>query len=140
LDLKLYPHLATFYDHKARFRRGAFFGPDDLERSPGTIPDLIRQQPGFREICVVNKLGELDCGKSDRGPTTIMGSGKQAMAEERLCTVDVWTDDVGPERTLDEIPLRQLLALEAYPNPASSPQRLGGKCASVRLWMKRAMR
>jgi hypothetical protein len=139
MDVKIYPQLAAFYQRRAEFRRGAFFTPDDLARAAGTIPDLLRPRPGFKNICVMNRRDEWDCGKADRGPTTIMGSGQSSFARENECTVRVWTDDVGPEKTLDDVRLDELLAVEAYPTPNDTPKGLGtSQCASVRLWTKRA--
>jgi hypothetical protein len=132
--------LASFYERKGRVREGAFLTPDELLRIAGTLPDIIRQKQGFRNICVPTRRGDLDCGKkSDRGPTTLMGSGRPGNEEQQMCHIRVWTDDVGPERTLDEIRIDELLAVEAYPSPASTPAELpGSPCATIRLWMKQA--
>jgi hypothetical protein len=139
MNQRIYPQLRSFYERRAQVKRGAFWTPDDVERSAGSIPNLVRQKPGFRNICVANRQGEWDCGKGNRGPTTIMGSGQSSFAAELDCTVRVWTDDVGPEQTLDEIRLDEVLAIEAYPTPNDVPKGLGqAQCATVRLWMKRA--
>ena len=137
-DLRIYPELRSFYDRRAEYRRGSFWTPDDLARAAGPVMALLRQQPSLRNICATNRKGEWDCGKSNRGPSTIMGSGRSNFEEQRECTVRVWTNDVGG-RGLDEIPASEVLAMEAYPGPSDTPPGLGqSDCATVRLWMKRA--
>src|SRR2546422_1079639 len=34
-DTRMFPELAAFYDHKARYRQGVFLSPDDLQRVGG---------------------------------------------------------------------------------------------------------
>ena len=140
IDLQLYPRLAGFYDRKARYKQASFLTPDEVQRSAGTVTDIIRQKQGFHEMCIGNRQGGLDCGKkSNRGPSTIYGSGSPGNAVQQMCFARVWTDDVGPERTLDEIHLNEILAIEAYPSAITTPSEFpGGSCVTIRLWMKRA--
>jgi hypothetical protein len=138
-DIELHPGLAAFYDRKDKYRGGAFFTPDELERMAGSITQMVRARTGFRDICVANRQGQLDCGKADRGPSTIMGSGTSSFEQQKMCFVRVWTDDVGPERALDDIRIDEILAVEAYPNTNLTPREFpGSDCATIRLWMKRA--
>jgi carboxypeptidase family protein len=139
VDLELHPRLASFYDRMHKYRQGSFLTPDDMQRNGGVLSQIIRAKTGFRNMCVANRQGELDCGKSYRGPTTILGSGRPAHEEDQMCFVRVWTDDVGPERALDDIRMDEILAVEAYPNTNTTPREFpGSSCATIRLWMKRA--
>jgi hypothetical protein len=140
VDIQMFPQLVAFYDRRAKNPLGAFLTPDEVQRSAGPLTEVIRQKPGFQNICVPNRQRQLDCGrKSDRGPTTIMGSGRPGNAVQQMCFVRVWTDAVGPERTLDAIRMDEVLAVEAYPTTSSTPREFpGSSCATVRLWMKSA--
>jgi len=136
-DVKMYPELARFYDHKARHPQGVFLTPDDLQRTGGTLVTIIRQKPGFHFICFVNRKGEWDCGQqSNRGPTSITRPGVPS-AEQEPCLLEVWTNGPEPHRTLDHVMVDELLAVEAYPNPGVTPPIFtGSPCAAIMLWLK----
>ena len=66
-----------------------------------------------------------------------MGSGSTGSAAAQPCQLRIFTNDVGAERTLDEIKTTDVLALEAYSSPTETPHGLSGSdCATVMLWMK----
>src|SRR5574341_424836 len=44
-DVQAFPELARFYQHKAEFRQGLFFTPDDLQRQGGNLVDILRLKP-----------------------------------------------------------------------------------------------
>jgi hypothetical protein len=136
-DVEMYPELAQFYDHKARYRQGTFLPPDDLQRVGGSLFTLIRQKPGFHFICFVTRRGDVDCGQqTSRGPTSIM-RGNPTSAEQERCLMVVWTNAIGPQRTLDEFQMDDVLAVEAYPTPGVTPPEFAGSpCAAIMLWMK----
>jgi hypothetical protein len=138
-DVTMYPELAQFYDHKARFRQGVFFTPDELLRVGGSLFSLIRQKPGFHFICYETRRGEWDCGQqAGRGRTSIMNPNPSS-AEQEPCDLEVWTNALGPQRTLDEIQMDDVLAVEAYPHPGITPPEFNGSpCATVMLWMKQS--
>ena len=137
LDIAVYPELARFYDHKAGYRQGLFWTPDDLERVGGSLFTLIRQKPGFEYICFRNRKGETDCGmQPNRGPTSIMNP-RPTSAEREPCQLEVWTDGLRSQRTLDDVLVREVLAVEAYRNLNPMPAELAGSpCATIVLWMK----
>lgn len=139
VDVIVYPELAQFYDHKVRYRQGLFLTPDDLQRVGGSLFTLIRQKPNFHFICFATRRGEWDCGQqASRGRTSIMNPNPRS-AEQEPCELEVWTDALGPQRTLDEIQMDDVLAIEAYPHPGVTPQEFSGSsCAAVMLWMKQA--
>lgn len=136
-DVRIYPELAQFYDHQAKYRQGVFLTPDDLQRVGGNLFTLIRQKPGFHFICFVNRLGEWDCGQqSNRGRTSIMNPNPTS-AEQEPCTLELWSNGLGPQRTLDEVQMDDVLAVEAYAHPGVTPPELAGSpCATIMLWMK----
>lgn len=136
-DITAFPELSQFYAHKARYRLGAFLTPDDLQRIGGSLFTIIRQIPGFHFICFVTQKGDVDCGQqSNRGRTSIMNPNPTSL-EQQPCALQVWTNLVGPPRTLDEFQTDDVLAVEAYPNAAATPQEYAGSpCATVMLWMK----
>ena len=136
-DVRMYPELARFYDHKARYRQGVFLTPDDLQRVGGSLFSLIRQKPGFHFICYVTRKGERDCGQqASRGRTYIMNPNPTS-AEQQPCLLELWTNALGPRRTLDEVQTDDVLAVEAYPDPGATPQEFtGSPCAAIMLWMK----
>jgi hypothetical protein len=137
-DVAIFPELAQFYDHKARFRQGLFLTPDDLLRIGGnSLFNYIRQKPNFHFICIVTRKGELDCGQqASRGRTSIMNPNPTSR-EQEPCEMLLWTNALGPQRTLDEIQMNDVLAVEAYPNPGVTPMEFAGSpCAAIMLWMK----
>jgi len=136
-DVRMYPELARFYDHKARYRQGVFLTPDDLQRVGGSLFTLIRQKPGFHFICYVTRKRERDCGQqASRGRTYIMNPNPTS-AEQQPCLLELWTNALGPRRTLDEVQTDDVLAVEAYPDPGATPQEFtGSPCAAIMLWMK----
>src|SRR6266487_475419 len=136
-DMKIYPELARFYDHKARFRQGLFFAPDDLLHGGGSLFTLIRQKPNFHFICVATQRGDLDCGQeASRGRTSILNPNPTSR-EQEPCVMHVWTNALGPQHTLDEILMEDVLAVEAFPHPGvTPPEFMGSPCAAIMLWMK----
>jgi hypothetical protein len=135
-DMRMYPELAQFYDHKARYRQGLFLTPDDLQRVGGSLFTLIRQKPNFHFICYVTRRGDVDCGQeANRGRTSIMNPSPRS-AEQEPCLMVLWTNALGPQRTLDEIQMDDVLAVEAYPHPGITPPEFtGSPCATIMLWM-----
>ena len=136
-DTRMYPELAQFYDHRARYRQGLFLTPDELQRVGGSLFTLIRQKPNFHFICFVTRRGDVDCGQeANRGRTSIMNPSPRS-AEQEPCLMVLWTNALGPQRTLDEIQMDDVLAVEAYPHPGMTPPEFtGSPCATVMLWMK----
>ena len=136
-DLRMYPELAEFYDRKTRYRQGVFLTPDDLQRFGGSLFTLIRQKPGFRFICFATRKGDWDCGQeSGRGRTSIMNPNPTS-AEQEPCMLALWTNALGPQRTLDDVQMDEALAVEAYAHPGVTPPEFkGSPCASVMLWLK----
>jgi hypothetical protein len=136
-DVSMYPELAQFYDHRGKYRQGVFLTPDDLQRVGGSVVTLIRQKPGFHFICFVTRKGNWDCGQqSNRGRTSIMNPNPRS-AEQEPCPLEVWTNALGPHRTLDEVQMDDVLAVEAYPHPSVTPLDFpGSPCAAIMLWMK----
>jgi hypothetical protein len=138
-DVTMYPELAQFYAHKATYRQGLFLTPDDLQRVGGSLFTLIRQKPNFHFICFETRKGDVDCGQeASRGRTSIMNPNPRS-AEQEPCLMVLWTDALGPQRTLDEIQMDDVLAVEAYPHPGITPPEFtGSPCATIMLWMKQA--
>ncbi len=136
-DILMYPELAQFYDHKAKFRQGLFLTPDDLQRVGGSLFTLIRQKPNFHFICYVTRRGDWDCGQQEsRGRTSIMNPNPRS-AEQEPCLMVVLTNAIGPQHTLDEFQMSDVLAVEAYPHPGVTPPEFtGSPCATVILWMR----
>jgi hypothetical protein len=135
-DVSIYPELEEFYDHKGKYRQGVFLTPDELQRGGGSLFALIRQKPGFRFICFVTRKGDVDCGQeSSRGRTSIMNPNPTS-AEQEPCVMELWTNALGPRRTLDEVQMDDVLAVEAYPHPGVTPPEFtGSPCATIMLWM-----
>lgn len=136
-DVSVYPELAQFYDHKTHYRQGLFFRPDDLQRSGGSLFTLIRQKPNFHFICYVTRRGDWDCGQQEsRGRTSITNPNPRS-AEQEPCLMVVLTNALGPQHTLDEFQMSDVLAVEAYPHPGVTPPEFtGSPCATVILWMR----
>jgi hypothetical protein len=136
-DVSMYPELAQFYDHKANYRQGLFFTPDDLQHLGGGLFTLIRQKPNFHFICYTTRRGDVDCGQeSNRGRTSIMNPSPRS-AEQEPCFMVVLTNAIGPQHTLDEFQMNDVLAVEAYPHPGVTPPEFtGSECATVILWMR----
>jgi hypothetical protein len=135
-DMQMYPELARFYDHKATYRQGLFLTPDELQRVGGSLFALIRQKPNYHFICYVTRRGDVDCGQeASRGRTSIMNPHPRS-AEQEPCLMVLWTNALGPQRTLDEIQMDDVLAVEAYPHPGVTPAEFtGSPCATIMLWM-----
>jgi hypothetical protein len=60
-------------------------------------------------------------------------------AEQQPCLLQLWFNavGVGPQRTLDQIQMSDVLAVEAYATPGVTPPEFAGSpCAAVMLWMK----
>jgi hypothetical protein len=140
-DLAVYPELAKFYDRKTRYRQGLFLTPDDLQRVGGSLFSYIRQKPNFHFLCYVTQRGEWDCGEQrSRGRTSIMNANPTSR-EQEPCLLALWFNSVGvgPQRTLDQIQMADVLAVEAYPNPGVTPPEFAGSpCAAIMLWMTQA--
>jgi len=136
-DVRMYPELAQFYDHRDKYRQGLFLTPDELQRVGGTLFSLIRQKPNFHFICYVTRRGDVDCGQqANRGRTSIMNPNPRS-AEQEPCFMVVWTNAIGPQHTLDEFQMDDVLAVEAYPQPGVTPPEFSGSpCAAIMLWMK----
>lgn len=141
VDRKVFPELGRFYDRKAKYgKSGAvFMAPDDLQRIGGSLFGYIRQKPGFHYVCYVTQRGEWDCGEQrSRGRTSIMNPHPRS-AEQQPCLLHVWYNavGVGPQKTLDQLQMDDVLAVEAYPNPSVTPPEFAGSpCAALMLWMK----
>lgn len=141
VDRKVFPELARFYDRKARYgKAGAvFLAPDELQRIGGSLFSYIRQKPGFHFLCYVTQHSEWDCGEQrGRGRTSIMNPNPRS-AEQQQCLLHVWYNavGVGPQKTLDQLQMGDVLAVEAYPNPSVTPPEFAGSpCAAMMLWMK----
>ena len=136
-DIRMFPELASFYDHKARFRQGVFLSPDDLERLGGNLFGWIRQKQGFHFICIFTRRGDVDCGQeANRGRTSITNP-RPTSREQEPCLLSVWTNALGPQHTLDEFQMSDVLAVEAFPTPGVTPPEFAGSpCATIMLWMK----
>ena len=136
-DVSVYPELTQFYDHKTHYRQGLFFTPDDLQRVGGSLFTLIRQKPNFHFICYVTRRGDWDCGQQEsRGRTSITNPNPRS-AEQEPCLMVVLTNALGPQQTLDEFQMSDVLAVEAYPHPGVTPPEFtGSPCATVILWMR----
>jgi len=136
-DTKMFPELAEFYAHKAQFRQGVFLSPDDLQRVGGNLFTWIRQKQGFHFICIVTRRGDVDCGQeASRGRTSITNPNPTSR-EQEPCLLEVWTNALGPQRTLDEFQMDDVLAVEAFPTPGVTPTEFAGSpCATIMLWMK----
>ncbi|HKC39602.1 MAG TPA: hypothetical protein VKC15_08705 [Gemmatimonadales bacterium] len=136
-DVRMYPELAQFYDHKKGFRQGVFLAPDELSRLGGSLFTLIRQKPGFHFICIVTRRGDVDCGQeANRGRTSILDPHPTSR-EQEPCVMHVWTNALGPQHTLDEILMEDVLAVEAFPTPGVTPSEFAGSpCATIMLWMR----
>ncbi|PYP94718.1 MAG: hypothetical protein DMD38_14870 [Gemmatimonadetes bacterium] len=137
VDTRMFPELASFYDHKARFRQGVFLTPDDLERLGGNLFGWIRQKQGFHFICIFTRRGDVDCGQeASRGRTSI-SNPRPTSRETEPCLLSVWTNALGPQHTLDEFQMSDVLAVEAFPTPGVTPPEFAGSpCATIMLWMK----
>jgi hypothetical protein len=137
IDLMVFPELREFYDRKASFHQGLFFTPDELLRAGGSLFTLIRQKPGFRYICYVDRKGDVDCGQeSSRGRTSIMNPNPTS-PEQQPCLIHLWSNGLGPQKTLDQVQLDEVLAVEAYRSPGVTPPVFAGSpCAAIMLWMK----
>jgi hypothetical protein len=60
------------------------------------------------------------------------------LQEQQLCLTRIWVDEVGPERSLEEIPVKEVLAIEAYPSVANTPTEFpGSPCATIMLWIRK---
>ncbi|OLC06543.1 MAG: hypothetical protein AUH41_12720 [Gemmatimonadetes bacterium 13_1_40CM_66_11] len=136
-DTRMFPELAAFYDHKARYRQGVFLSPDDLQRVGGSLFGWIRQKQGFPFICILTRRGDVDCGQeAGRGRTSITNPNPTSR-EQEPCLMDVWTNALGPQHTLDEFLMDDVLAVEAFPTPGVTPPEFAGSpCATIMLWMK----
>ena len=136
-DVRVFPELAEFYDHQAKYHGGLFLNPDEMEHQRGPIARVIREKPGFHFICIVNRKNEWDCGQqAGRGRASIMNDNPRS-AEQQECDLDVWSNAKDLERPLNEITADEILALEAYPNPgATPPSYSGSSCAAIMLYMK----
>jgi hypothetical protein len=137
-DVIVYPELAPFYERKATYRQGTvFLTPDELQRVGGSLFSLIRQKPGFRFICIRTRKGNVDCGQeASRGRTSIMNPNPRS-AEQEPCLLALWTNGLEQHRTLDEVRMDEVLAVEAYPHPGVTPPEFAGSpCATIMLWMK----
>ena len=136
-DTRMFPELASFYDHKTRYRQGVFLTPDDLERLGGNLFGWIRQKQGFHFICIFTRRGDVDCGQeATRGRTSITNPHPTSR-ETEPCLLSVWTNALGPQHTLDEFQMSDVLAVEAFPTPGVTPPEFAGSpCATIMLWMK----
>ncbi|HLZ44737.1 MAG TPA: hypothetical protein VKQ05_03570 [Gemmatimonadales bacterium] len=141
VDRKVFPELGRFYDRKSRYgKSGAIFlAPDDLGKIGGGLFSYIREKPGFHFVCYITQRGEWDCGEQrGRGRTSIMNPNPTS-AEQPQCLLHVWYNavGVGPQKTLDQVQMGDILAVEAYPNPSVTPPEFAGSpCAAIMLWMK----
>jgi carboxypeptidase-like protein len=141
IDRKVFPELGRFYDRKTRYAKSGavFLAPDELQRIGGSLFSYIRQKPGFHFLCYVTQRGEFDCGEQrSRGRTSITNPNPTS-AEQPPCELDLWFNSVGvgPQKTLDQVQMGEVLAVEAYPNPSVTPPEFAGSpCAAVMLWMK----
>ena len=137
VDVAVYPELARFYDHRTHYRMGLYYTPDELEQIRGSLVSLIREKANFQFICLDNRRHEYDCGAQiDRGRQSIMIDNPYS-AQEKPCPAWLWTNARGQYRTLDEFQPNEVLAIEAFPNLASTPPDFAGSpCAVVMLWLK----
>ena len=102
--------------------------------------DIIRRTARMQRMCLVNRNGQMDCGREfDRGPTTITNQP----APDQRCVTRLWYYGLnGPTRpSLDEVRMDEVLALEAYERPGATPTEFqGGDCSVIVLWMMPADR
>ena len=51
--------------------------------------------------------------------------------------MQLWSNGHGLQKTLDQVQMDEVLAVEAYPHPGvTPPEFMGSPCAAIMLWMK----
>jgi len=130
---RVFPQLADFYSRRKALSAGFFFTPDDVELSGARQPsDVVRRATGLRNVCVVDRQGAADCGDPTKRGTTYSG-----FQESGPCIAVIWTGGARARGALDEMAINDVLAIEAYAQPGSTPPDFAGsRCATIVVWMK----
>ena len=133
-DLRLYPQLGDFFGRKKTKPQGVFFGPDEIGGDPGRRPtDVMRRGRGLRNFCVANPQGERDCGVQDKRGTTY----SRFRSGESECVADIWASAGRFGGALDDILLKNILAMEVYLQRGSTPpQYARSECGAVVVWLR----
>lgn len=118
--------LSDFYRHRQN-GMGSYFDRKELEALRVTrISDALRRVPGVRVM-------------SDRGRYQVRVGRSSGL---RDCPPDFWIDGVrAPYLNIDDVPLRDVEALEIYKGPSSLPPELSNRfgnpsCGAVVIWTR----
>ncbi len=133
-----YPHLEGFY-HRRGLLQGFFMTPEDIASAAASKPSRLLER-SVKVITGCNDRGNgrwmkgapFDCTAQSNRPRASGVSGRLLMTH---CEMDVWLDGRRSLVELDEVPVKEIVAIEVYSGPATTPSMFGaGDCGAVAIW------
>ena len=133
-EIRRYPQLEDFYRRRER-QAGFFMTPDEIARASAPKPSRLIE----RSVKVNVGCNDRGNGRWQRGgpfDCTPQSSRPQGLAGGLSdCQMDLWVDGQPSNLQLDEIPVKEIVALEVYSGPGTTPTAFGdGHCGVVVLW------
>jgi hypothetical protein len=116
------------YPEFARNKRfnvfGRYLGPDEIQRQRvAFVSDIIEKLPGFRVVGTGHQAKVVDA----HGVNSFMMS----------CPVNVVIDGGAEYFEINDLPVSEIGAIEAYPAGPFGPQEFHSGCGLIQLWTKR---
>lgn len=151
-DLLVYPQLASFYRRRREIPQAYYFTRDEIERSGGRrASEVLRRNRALQNVCLKatprpsstdaspgatmyaeSQSGDVDCGETAKRGTTYSGfrSGQTAP-----CGLEGYVNGRRSQLPLDDVQLKDILAIEVYPLASMTPREFGeGRCGAVVVW------
>ncbi|MBI4501204.1 MAG: carboxypeptidase regulatory-like domain-containing protein [Gemmatimonadetes bacterium] len=133
-EVRRYPQLDDFYRRKHLGRAGFFLTPEEIARANARrTSNLLERSSKVKTEC--NDTGRwqkgapFDCTAQNSRP---QGAGGMRVEQ---CALEVWVDGVRTAVNVDDVPVREILAIEVYNGPATTPTVFGsGHCGVVAIW------
>lgn len=134
-QVRRYPQLDDFYRRKQLGLAGFFMTPDEIARaSARKTSNLVERSAKVKTQC--NDTGRwqkgaaFDCTAQNSRP---VWSG--AFTGDTCDQMELFVDGARSTLSVDDIPVRTIVALEVYSGPATTPTAFGaGNCGVVAIW------
>ena len=137
-EVKRYPQLEDFYRRRARLT-GFFMTPEEIARASARKPSnlverTVRVKTGCNDVGAGRwqKGAPFDCTALNSRPQGAVVGGAVTVVN---CEMDIWLNGQRSPFQLDEIPVKEIVALEVYSGPATTPPMYAsGHCGVVAIW------
>src|SRR6185436_18226566 len=118
-----------------------FMTPDEIARaSARKTSNLVDRSVKVRTQCNDNGRWQANAGGRANGMGDCTAQNTRpvwtgAFSSNECLQMDLWVDGVRSTLSIDDIPVRTIVALEVYSGPATTPTSFGaGNCGVVAIW------